>query len=137
MMPVVAIKADHDIDMQQLWAEAVAKAEAGADFWMPDEYKARQLELAGAFQKTNESTDDFFMHWRLPKEDEVAPAVPLPEVRAAMRNGREWSLAEKNAFPGYLRSIGVEMSVTRGVKTARLIRIEGSRTSFNDWRGGV
>lgn len=137
MMPVVSIRSDHGIDMQQVWAEAVARAEAGEDYWMPDEHKAAQLELAGAFQKQNESTDDFFLHWRLPKEGEVAPGVPLPEVRAAMRQGREWSLPEKNAFPGWLRSIGVEMSVSKGVKTAKLIRIEQSRPFANDWRGGV
>jgi hypothetical protein len=122
VMPVKSVNADHNVDMQQVWAEAAARVTAGETFWMPDEYKARQLALAAKFETRSEWADDFFRVFRLPFGSETGQAVRVSDIRATIFPDRIWSTADMKSFTQFLKKIKVSITQRQGVSHATVVR---------------
>lgn len=122
VMPVSAVNADHDIDMQQLWAEATERAEAGETYWMPKEFQAKQLSLASKFESRSEWADDFFKVFRLPTAGESGQAVRVSDIREAILPDRNWSVGDMRSFVQFLKRINVHLSQRQGVTHATVVR---------------
>ena len=122
MMPVDAADSNHGLDMQQIWAEAVARAEAGEPHWMPDEHKAGQLALAAKFETRSEWADDFFRCWRMPVQGESVSWVKVSDIRQQMCPDRHWPQSELKSFTQFLKSSGVQLSLRQGVRYACVVR---------------
>jgi len=122
LMPVEYVNPRHGIDMQQIWAEATHRARAGEPYWMPDEHKAAQLDLAAKFQTRSEWADDFWFHFRLPVGDEPGTRYRLSEVRDIMYPERRWSQSEMRSFGMFVRGTGAKCDIGRNVLHARLVR---------------
>jgi hypothetical protein len=122
VMPVKAVNADHGIDLQQLWAEAMARAEAGETCWMPNEHKADQLALAAKFENRSEWADDFFKVFRLPLPSETGQAVRVSDIRKTILPDRNWSSADMKSFTQFLKRIKVHVSQRQGAAHATVVR---------------
>jgi predicted P-loop ATPase len=122
VMPVSAVNADHGLDMQQIWAEAMARADAGEMYWMPDEYKADQLRLASNFESRSEWADDFFKIFRLPVGDEPGQVLRVSDVRSQVMPDRNWSVQDMKSFTQFLGKIKARTSVRQGVNHVTLVR---------------
>jgi putative DNA primase/helicase len=122
VMPLEAVNAHHGIDMQQVWAEALARAEGGEPYWMPEEHKDAQLRLAAAYQTRSEWADDFWHHFRLPDEFDAGSRYRSSEVREVMYPDRRWSQSEMRSFGLFLKSTGAKTDMGRNVLHIRLVR---------------
>ena len=121
MMPMGRVDADHGINMQQVWAEALARAEAGEAYWMPDEFKAQQLALANRFEHRSEWADDFFNAYRLPRDGEHGQRLSVRDIRARMYPDRRWTQSEMRSLTTFLRSSGASMAVSGGIMHAVVV----------------
>jgi putative DNA primase/helicase len=122
VMPVKSVNADHDVDMQQVWAEAAARVAAGETYWMPDEHKVGQLALAAKFETRSEWADDFFKVYRLPFASETGQAVRVSDIRATVFPDRTWSTADMKTFTQFLKKIKVSITQRQGVSHATVVR---------------
>lgn len=122
VIPVQGVNADHGIDTQQLWAEAMARAEAGEEYWMPKDLQADQLSLASKFESRSEWADEFFKVFRLPAGSETGQAVRVSDIRAAILPDRNWSVGDMRSFVQFLKKSGVHLSQRQGVTHATVVR---------------
>jgi predicted P-loop ATPase len=122
VVPVSAVNADHGIDMQQVWAEAMHRAHAGEPYWLPDEYKGQQLSLASRFEARSEWADDFFRLFRLPVGDERGEVMRVSDVRSQMLPDRNWTMQDMRSFTQFLTRIKAKTSVRQGVNHVVLVR---------------
>jgi hypothetical protein len=118
MMPANSVNADHGVDIQQLWAEAMHRAKAGETYWMPSEWKEKQLELARRFDIRSEWADDFFHRFRLPTGSETGAMMRVGDIRERIYPERRWTQAEMRSFSVFLRSIDAKMTLRNGVMHA-------------------
>jgi predicted P-loop ATPase len=122
VVPVAGVNADHGIDTQQLWAEAMARAEAGEEYWMPKDLQADQLSLASKFESRSEWADEFFKVFRLPVGPETGQAVRVSDIRATILPDRNWSVGDMRSFVQFLKKINVHLSQRQGVTHATVVR---------------
>lgn len=121
MMPAESVNADHGVDMQQLWAEAMHRAQKAEPYWMPNEWKEKQLELARRFDIRSEWADDFFHRFRLPTAGETGTMMRVGDIRERIYPDRRWTQAEMRSFSVFLRTIDAKMALRNGVMHASVM----------------
>jgi putative DNA primase/helicase len=123
VMPLAGVNANHGIDIQQLWAEAMTRAEAGETYWMPEEFKGAQLMLASRFQTRAEWADDFWHHFRLPTPSESGHRYRVSEVRGIIYGDRRFTGAEMRSFATFVRATGATTDMGQNVLHVRLVKV--------------
>lgn len=134
-IPISGITWQHDINIQQLWAQAYALALAGEPYWLSAD---EQQWLAGTnrqFEMRDPLVDDLWETWRVVSVSSVAhpPRATLSEIWSALpgRENKIRSRGETATILQALRDAGTENStVTHGVSTFRVEKL-----ATQSWRG--
>lgn len=89
-IPITGIRWQHDIDTQQLWAQAYALAERGEPWWLTAEEQEWLKQTNRQFELRNPLIDDLWETWRPVQvyPSQTPPRVTLSEIWRALP-GRE------------------------------------------------
>lgn len=124
-IPVTETRPITDIDMQQVWAEAVHHARSGERWWLSDDMAEMHEELVGGFAERSPWADEFFAKFEVPEGDDAGTPWKVRDIRREMMGEYyKWSDADMKRFTQFLKTV-VPVYQSKGVTVARLNRVVG------------
>ena len=143
-VPIVGLTWQHEIDIQQMWAQVALMAERGDPWWLND----AELQLLNTgnrqYEIQDSAIDDLWETWHPVALSDVLkiPRVTLSEIWAALpgREHRERKPADTKMLLAALRDAGLEVGRTHNISTFRVELVNaGQRESWRDrsrWYAG-
>ena len=127
-VPISAITWQHDIDMQQLWAQVNVMFEAGAAWWLTEAELATLNRENQQHEMRDPIIDDLWETWKptVLHDAVTPPRITLAEIWRALpgREGRQRTRGESAMLLGALRDAGTENAgLLDGYATFRVDRV--------------
>ena len=105
VIPVGKCHPTSGLDMQQVWAQAIALAQQGEPHWLNEEAFIESTTMAQRFEMTDPIKELFLERFDMPSLDDLSRPSPitLQRIKAILRPEREWSLPEAKQLSSWLK----------------------------------
>lgn len=121
-LPIAGTNPKHGIDLQQLWAQAAALAEADPDcVWLTEPESQKLREVNAAFDVVDPMWETVARLYEV--GDEAAPWLSLDEIKRQVDDSRSWSVSDGRHLARVLKNrLRAPTRVSRGYTQYRIIR---------------
>jgi putative DNA primase/helicase len=106
LFPILKTNPSHQVDMQQVWAQAIDMAEKNEPHWLPAQAKEDAEKLASSFRSVSPWEDLFLEHYATPNPEAggIPFATKYAQIREVIKPNAPWATGDVKSFAAWLRA---------------------------------